>query len=121
MIKVGLALSRADRDAPLAEHFGKAKWFVVIESPDRCTFLRNSWLEGRSVVAELASRGCTDLVARRMGRGAYAHATAAGMKVWEADEGVTGRNVGERLAAGILRPLAPAEGEHEHAHRHGRL
>jgi predicted Fe-Mo cluster-binding NifX family protein len=117
--KVGLALSRADRDAPLAEHFGKARWLLVVEAPDRCTFFRNTWLEGRGVVAELASRGCTDLVARRMGPGAYAHAVAAGMKVWEADDSVTGGDVVARLADGTLRPLVPAAGEHAHAHRHG--
>ena len=119
MAKVGLTLSRADMTAPVAEHFGKAKWLLVVESPERCTFSRNVGLNGRSVVEELASRGCTDLVARRMGPGAYARATPAGMRVWEAGEAVTARDAVDRLAARTLRPLAPAsEHEDHHGARH---
>ncbi len=116
MMKIGLPVSRADVDAPVAEHFGRAKWFLVLESPDRFTFVRNAVLEGRGAVAELASHGCTDVVALRMGQGAYAHATAAGMKVWEADAGASGRILVKRLAAGELRPLVPAVGGSGHAH-----
>ncbi len=119
MNKIGMMVSRPDLDAPAAEHFGKAKWLLVLEAPGRCQFIRNSGLDGATVAKELASRGCTDVVARRMGPGAHAHVTAAGMRVWEADGSVTGRVVAERLARGALRPLAPAPDGHDHAHRHG--
>ncbi len=115
-----MMVSRPDVDAPLAEHFGKAKWLLVVEPPDRCAFFRNTGLDGGSVAVELASRGCTDVVARRMGPGAYAHVVGAGVKAWEGDESVTGRSVAQRLASGALRPLAPpGPGHgHRHAHRH---
>lgn len=121
MVKIGLPVARADVDAPVAEHFGRAEWLLVMESPDRCTFVRNTGLDGRSAVAELAARGCTDVVARRMGQGAFAHVTAAGMKAWEADAGVTGRTAVKRLAAGELRRLVPAPDGHRpgHGHAHG--
>jgi predicted Fe-Mo cluster-binding NifX family protein len=120
MARIGMVVSRTDLDAPAAEHFGKAKWLVVVEAPDRCEFIKNTGLDGRSVAHELASRGCTDVVARHMGPGAYEHVTAAGMKAWAADESVTVRVVAERLAGGALRPLAPSNGGHEHAHVHHR-
>jgi predicted Fe-Mo cluster-binding NifX family protein len=120
MTKVGLALSRMEIDAPAAEHFGKARWLLVFESPERFIFLRNTELDGQSVVEAFAWRGCTDVVARRMGPGAYASATAAGMKVWTVGAGVTGRAAVKRLAAGELRPLAPSGRDHRGPHPRAR-
>ncbi len=118
MAKIGIVVSRTDPDAPVAEHFGKAKWLAVVEGPDRCEFVRNTGLSGGSVAHELASRGCTDVVARHMGQGAYEHVTAAGMRAWQADESVTPRVVSERLASGALLPMASGGGG-GHGHGHG--
>jgi predicted Fe-Mo cluster-binding NifX family protein len=119
MTRIGMPVSRTDLDAPPAEHFAKAKWLVVVEAPDRFEFIRNPALDGRTVAAELAAHGCTDVVSRRMGCGAYAHVTAAGMRAWEADANVTPRVVAERLANGALRPLAPDDCGHGRGHHHG--
>ncbi len=119
MTKIAMPVSRADLDAPSAEHFGKAKWLAVVEGPDRFQFIRNTGLDGRSVAAELAAHGCTDVVARRIGCGAYAHVTAAGMRAWEADGSVTPRVVAERVASGALRSLVPHDCGHERGHHHG--
>ncbi len=114
MTKIAMPVTRTDLDAPPAEHFAKAKWLVVVEAPDRFQFIRNSGLDGRTVAAELASHGCTDVVSRRMGCGAYAHVTAAGMRAWKADESVTARVIAERLASGALERLAPEDCGHHH-------
>jgi predicted Fe-Mo cluster-binding NifX family protein len=115
MARIGMTVSRPDPDAPLAGHFGKARWLLVVEAPDRFELLRNEGLDGRSVAEVFASHGCTDVIALRMGWGAYAHVTAAGMRVWEGDAGVTARVLAERLAHGALQPLAPGDVTHGHA------
>lgn len=102
-----MTFSRPDLDGPLAEHFGKAKWLVLVEPPDRCEIVRNEGLDGRSVARELARRGCTDVIVRHMGPGAYAHVTAAGIRAWRADPQAHGRALLLRLAAGELRPFEP--------------
>ncbi len=122
MTKIGMPVTRMDLDAPLAKHFGKAKWLAILE-PGRCSFVRNTWLDGRTVVAELASHGCTDVVARHMGCGAFAHVSASGMRAWQGDDAVTARVVADRLASGGLPPLAPDDCGHSdprghEGHRH---
>ncbi len=119
MTKIGLPVTRMDLDAPLAKHFGKAKWLAILEPPGRCQFIRNPWLEGGAVAAELASHGCTDVVARHMGCGAYARVTASGMRAWEGDDAVTARVVADRLATGTLRPLSPDDCGHRGPQGHG--
>ncbi len=109
MTKIGIPVSRMDLDAPLAKHFGKAKWLAILEPPGKCRFVRNPGLDGGTVVAELASHGCTDVVARHMGCGAFARVTASGMRAWEGDDAVTPRVVADRLALGGLRPLEPED------------
>ena len=47
---VGLTLSRETLDAPLAQHFGKAKWLLIYESDSSFEFVRNEVLSGRGVV-----------------------------------------------------------------------
>ncbi len=119
MTRIGMPVSRMDPDAPPAEHFGKAKWLAIVEGPDRCEFIRNTGLDGRSVAAALAARGCTDVVALHMGHAAWEHVTSAGMRAWQADGSVTARVVAERLAAGALPRLVPDDGGHEGGHGHG--
>lgn len=117
MARIGMPLSSRDPDAPVAEHFGKARWLLVVEAPDRLDLVWNAGLDGRWVAETLAARGCTDVVARHMGPGALAHVLAAGMRAWQADERVTARNVAGRLAAGALRPMTPAAAVAGHLHR----
>ncbi len=117
-----MPVARMDLDAPLAKHFGKAKWLAILE-PGRCRFVRNEWLDGRTVVAELASHGCTDVVARHMGCGAYAHVAASGMRAWQGDDAVTARVVVDRLTSGGLPRLEPDDCGHRdprghEGHRH---
>jgi predicted Fe-Mo cluster-binding NifX family protein len=108
MAKIGMMFSRPDLDAPLAEHFGKAKWLMVVEPPGSCELVRNTGLDGRSVADELARRGCTDVIVRHMGSGAYAHVTAAGIRVWRAGPDAAGRAQLLLLAAGTLSRFEPA-------------
>lgn len=112
-----MPVSSIDPDAPPAERFGKAKWLLVVESADRFELVRNEGLDGRWVADALAKRGCTDVVARHMGPSAWAHVVAAGMRAWQADDLVNGRNVADRLAAGALNPLVPGPTGGAHAHR----
>lgn len=116
MAKIGIPLPQPDLDSPLAEHFGKALWIAVVDGPSDCEFVRNTGGNGRSVVAELSARGCTDVVARRMGTQTYVHAVTAGLRVWEADDYLTARTAAEQLAAGKLPPLFPGAGAHDAGH-----
>lgn len=111
-MKIGMALSRMDLDAPLAEHFGKAKWLLVLEPPETFEFIRNQGLNGRWAAETLAGRGCGDVVAGRLGPGALAHVEAAGMRAWQAEPGLSAREAAWKLAEGALQPL-------REAHRHG--
>ncbi len=115
-MKIGLTTSHADVDPPLAEHFGKAKWLVVMDAPDRLELVRNEGLDGRSVAAELAARGCTDVIVGRLGPGAYAHVRAAGMRVWRGLPGASARALAEALRNGRLEPLLPADVVQLHGH-----
>jgi predicted Fe-Mo cluster-binding NifX family protein len=121
-MRIGMPMSRTDLDAPLAEHFGKARWLLVLDAPDRCEFVRNTELDGRNAARTLAEHGCTDVVALHLGPGAYAHVSAAGMRAWRGDPGLTARDLAERLARGALPPAEPGGMSHGgggHGH-HGR-
>lgn len=113
-MKVGMMFSRPDLDAPLAEHFGKAKWLMIVEPPAACELVRNTGLDGRSVASELARRGCTDVIVHHMGPGAHAHVSGAGIRVWKADPEASGRAQLLRLAAGELRVFQPDVGPGNH-------
>lgn len=121
-MKIGMTLSHADLDTPLAEHFGKAKWLAVVDG-ERCELFRNAGLDGRSVAEDFARRGCTDVVADHLGPGAHAHVTAAGMRIWKAEPGASARALAKALEEGRLRPLGPesvhAAHGHHGAHGHG--
>jgi predicted Fe-Mo cluster-binding NifX family protein len=118
-MRIGMTMSRTDLDAPPAEHFGKARWLLVAEDAVRCDFVRNEGLDGRSVAEVFAARGCTDVIVRNLGPGAYAHVTAAGIRVWHAEEGESARALVQSLREGRLRPLAPGEAKHGRAHHGG--
>ncbi len=117
-MKIGMTLSRTDLDAPLAEHFGKAKWLLFLEAPDRFEFVRNAGLNGRHVAEAFAARRCTDVIVRHLGPGAFAHVTAAGMRVWQGEANQTARMLAQTLEQGALLPFAPDGDDHGHAH-HG--
>jgi len=117
-MKIGMTLPRADHDAPLAEHFGKAKWLLVVEASDRCELVRNEGLDGRSVAAAFVARGCTDVIATHLGAGAYAHLTAAGIRTWQGDAAGSVRALARSLEEGGLRRFLPENVERGHAH-HG--
>ncbi len=106
---------------PLAEHFGKAKWLLVVDGAGRCEFFRNEGLDGRSVAQAFAVRECTDVVVDRLGPGAYAHVRAAGMHVWKGLPGESARALARALEDGRLRPLGPEDvaGGHGHHGPHG--
>ncbi len=114
-MKIGMALSRADVDSPVAEHFGKAKWILFAEPPESFELVRNTGLDGRWVARELQARGCTDVIVRGLGPGAWAHVRVAGMRVWVAGEDEPARALIGKLEAGGLRALAP-EDVARHAH-----
>ncbi len=115
-MKIGMTLSRADLDAPLAEHFGKAQWLLVVDQPGQCQLVRNEGLDGRSVAEAFASRGCTDVIALHLGPGAHARASAAGMRVWRGHAGVSARALARALEQGALRSFLRADLEPGHAH-----
>jgi predicted Fe-Mo cluster-binding NifX family protein len=113
---IGMTLSRDHLDAPLAEHFGKAKWLLVMEYPDRWEFVRNQGLDGRSVAAAFAARGCTDVIVRHLGPGAYSHVTSAGMKVWQGEGDKNVLALVDALRGGRLRLLQASDVEQGHGH-----
>ena len=119
-MKIGMTLSRDDLDAQPAQHFGKAKWLLVLDG-ERGEFVRNEGLNGRWVASAFASRGCTDIIADHLGPGAHAHVNEAGMRVWKGEPGQSARELAKALAEGRLQrfdPQSAAEG-HEHHHAHG--
>ncbi len=128
-----MTLSHANVDAPLAEHFGKAKWLLVYEGPDRFELISNTGLNGRHVAEVFAAHGCSDVIAMHMGAGAHAHVAEAGMKAWQGEPDASARSLAERLAKRTLRKLEGAAAHdgshgcahdsahegHQHQHEHG--
>jgi predicted Fe-Mo cluster-binding NifX family protein len=113
--RLGFALSHDRLDAPLSEHFGKARWLAVAEAGAPARFLRNEGLNGRWVAEALAAAGVTDVVAGHMGGGAFRHLVAAGLRVWQAaPEGATAAELAARFAAGAFAPMTSPP-----AHEHG--
>jgi predicted Fe-Mo cluster-binding NifX family protein len=116
MAKIAMTFSVPDLDAPLAEHFGKAKWLLFVSSPSECEVVRNEWINGHGVALELSRRGCTDVIVRHMGPGAFDHLTAAGIRVWQAAPESTGRGQLRYLDA---RALTRFEPDRERSHHRG--
>ena len=120
-----MTLSRDDIDSPPAQHFGKAKWLLVTDGSEKGESIRNEGLNGRWVAEAFASRGCTDVIADHLGAGAYAHVTAAGMRVWKGEPGQSARELATALVQGRLLPFEPdalGQGQghgHDHHHAHG--
>ncbi len=120
-----MTISRPSVDAPLAGHFGKAKWLLVYEAPERFELIQNVGLNGHYVAQAFAAHGCTDVVVRHLGPGAYSHVNAAGMRIWRGEDGRSARSLAEALQRNELLPLAESEvghgrhGEHGHDHRGG--
>ena len=117
--KVGLMLSRKALDAPLGQHFGKAKWLLIYESDTAFDFVRNEELSGRGVVEVFQQRGCSDAVFSNIGQGALEHLKAAGIRAWYGPPDVPVRELVERLQRGELKRAVEAteEGHQEHRHR----
>jgi predicted Fe-Mo cluster-binding NifX family protein len=117
MAKIAMTFSLPDLDAPLARHFGKAKWLMFVSSPSECEVVRNDSLNGRGVTAELSRRGCTDVIVHHMGPGAFDQLVAAGIRVWRAAPDGTGRAQVHLLEAGALARFEP-DPERPHDRRH---
>ncbi len=103
MRRIGMTISRPSVDAPLAGHFGKAKWLLVYEGPGRFELLRNTGLNGRFVAQAFAAHGCTDVILDHAGAGALGHLAAAGLRLWQGPPEVGADELAARLERGELR------------------
>jgi predicted Fe-Mo cluster-binding NifX family protein len=112
-MRLGLTLSHDRLDAPLSEHFGKARWLAVVEPDGQARFLRNEGLSGGWVARAFAEAGVTDVVVAHLGGGAFGHLEAAGIRVWQGDAAAAASDLAARLAAGALPRLA-APPPHDH-------
>ncbi len=120
MRTIGLPLSHDRLDAPLSDHFGKAKWLAVVPEDGPPRFLRNEGLSGGWVAGALAAAGVTDVVAGHMGGGAFQHLVGAGLRAWQAGPAATAAGQVEALRAGALAPMTPPAAGHGHGgHDHG--
>jgi len=108
----------AGLDKPLSEHFGKARYFAVVEIVDgrieRVEYLKQSELTtsrnvllGASIAEELVKRGVTDVVVYRMGELAYSVMLRHRVVVWHVDNpNQPLKEVLEKLVRGELPRLA---------------
>ena len=119
MSKIGMMFSLPNLDNQLAEHFGTAKWLALVSSPSECEVVRNEALNGHGVALELSRRGCTDVIASHIGPGAFAHLSAAGIRVWRAAPEATGRAQIRLLEAGALTRFEPEPESGHEPRRHG--
>jgi len=108
-----MMLSRNRIEAPLALTFGKAKWLLVYETPDKVEFRRNDRLSGGSVAAAISSTGCRDLIAAHLGARAHEHLLALGIHVWKGPEGTPAREVVEMFRRGELKGWEAVAGASE--------
>lgn len=112
---IGLPLLKDSLDSPLSQHFGKAKWLLIYEGEGRHRFVRNTGLSGHSVVQELASAGCTDVVILGAGAGAWGHLQQGGMRVWQGEADIPARELVRRAEEGaLLRAEPPSAGDPGH-------
>jgi predicted Fe-Mo cluster-binding NifX family protein len=117
MTTVALPMSHDRLDAPLSDHFGKAKWLAVVDEAGQARFLRNEGLNGRWVAQALAAAGVTDVVAAHMGGGAFGHLGEAGLRAWAAAPGETAEAQLRAFREGRLARLEapPPHGDHHGA------
>jgi predicted Fe-Mo cluster-binding NifX family protein len=119
MGKIGLTLSRNTLDAPLARHFGMAKWLLMYENDQAFEFVQNTELYGRGVTDEFIRAGCVDAVFTNIGRGALEKLQAARIRPWYGPPDVPVREVIECLKRGELQEATEATEKRQPRHRHG--
>jgi len=120
MRKIGLTLSKNTLEAPLAQHFGKAKWMLIYESAKSFEFVRNDALIGRHVVNICAEKGCTDVIFSHIGWGALRHLREEGIKTWYGPSNVPAQELIACLKRGGLTEALPISTESPHQFRKGR-
>jgi predicted Fe-Mo cluster-binding NifX family protein len=113
---IGLPLLKDSLDSPLSQHFGKAKWLLVYQSPERYQFLRNTGLSGHFVVQALVGAGCTDVVILHAGSGAWGHLQQGGVRTWLGEPGVPARDLVRRLEEGGLARAEPPDEDDPSSH-----
>lgn len=113
MRKIGLAVSWNDAEkpleVPLAEHFGRARWLLILESDERVELIRNEGPSGAWGADTLAEAGCTDVIAQHLGPSAFAELQRRDVQLWRGRSGVTARALAEQCRAGTLAPLESPE------------
>ncbi len=107
MRTVALAMSHQDLDHAPSQHFGKAKWVLLVREGAEPRFLRNEGLNGRYVAELLAREGCTDVILLHAGEGALHHLKAANLRLWQALPELPARAQLERLSTNLLAPYQP--------------
>lgn len=119
MSKVAVMLSVDRPEGAMSSHFGKAKWFMIVDTEGGSpSFIRNEGLNGRSA-AELAVRqGCTDVILAEIGDGALGHLQSAGIRAWAVPAIVSGQEALRMFGEGQLSSLPAAVAAERGAH-HG--
>lgn len=112
-------------DAPSGEHFGRARWFYLVETNDgtyRTIANPSCHTHGGSChhADMLTSLGVQAVVGAQIGRNARAGLRAAGIEVLDAD-GSTVRDVADAVRGGRAQPAADVGcGQHQHGEGIGR-
>ena len=111
----------ADRAAgQMSSHFGKAEWIMVAETGNPVLeFVKNTGLNGKSVVETVIRQGCTDVILTDIGDGALGHLQAAHIRAWAAPEPVAGSEALRLFREGQLLPVPPARAATRHGEHQG--
>lgn len=102
-MRIGFTLLKEQKDSPLSQHFGKAKWLGILDSATgEMQFVRNTGLNGRFVADQFDEAGVTHAVFANIGAPALEHLKRYGIRAYRGDAGVPAPALAERLEAGTL-------------------
>ncbi len=120
MSKVGVMMSVDRIEGRMSSHFGKAKWFMAVDTENGVPeFVRNEGLNGRSAAGIALHKGCTDVILADIGDGALRHLQAAKINVWAVPGLVTGSEALRLFAQGQLAPVPASRSPERHGKQHG--
>lgn len=111
----------ADRaDGRMSSHFGKAKWFMAVDTESGTQeFVRNEGVNGRCAAEIAVSKGCTDVILGDIGDGALRHLQTAHIRAWAVPGLVTGSEALRMFAEGELSPVPESRSPERHGGHHG--
>ena len=106
MSKIALLTSLDREDSILSDHFGKAKWIMIRDTEQGTSrFVQNEGLNGKSVVQHLIGEGCSAVLLREIGMGAFGHLKEANIRAWLAPQHVAVSDVLRMYGEGSLTEI----------------